>query len=237
MDTPVTVMLLTYEDGARQTAWTTLKAILDHLQYSGPLRLHIADDGSPAGHVEGLVNLAHARPLWDEVSTTDAERGGYGRSYNLATQAIHAATPNGIVLPLEDDWVLDRDLDLDPLVETLVPHAPIQCIRLGYLGFTQRLYGEVEHTPAGPMLLIDEESTEPHVLAGHPRLETVAFERRVGPWPEGLAPGATEVAVCARPAARMGVAWPLDFGPASMRDDSLFVHIGEHGLGGVEPGG
>lgn len=235
----VTVLLLTYEDGMRGTAVPTLRAVQEHLYYSGPLNLHIADDGSPPGHLEALTRVRKAgRAMWDEVSSSNAQRGGYGRSYNLATQYIHERSPGGIVLPLEDDWVLSRDLDLDRLVETLCADNHIECIRLGYLGFTQSLYGEVTETPAGHMLLLEPwTSREHHLFAGHPRLETVAFEKRVGPWPEGLAAGATEFEVSGRAETRYGIAWPLDVGPASMRDDSLFLHIGEHGLGEVQPGG
>lgn len=233
----VTIMLLTFEDGQRNTAERTLRAVLDHVAYPGPLAVHIADDGSVGGHIERLVEVAGGYEIVESVSVTNAARRGYGHSYNLATQAVHVRSK--VVLPLEDDWELTRPLDLAPLVETLggfsTQRMPIDCIRLGYLGFTQSLRGTFVHTPAGPMVVLDADSDEPHVFAGHPRLETVAFERAVGPWPEGIAPGATEFAVCHRPQARSGVAWPLDLGPAAQRGDSLFVHIGGHGLGEVEP--
>lgn len=241
--TRVTVLLLTYEDGQRQTAARTLCALHEHLQYEGPLHLHIADDGSVPGHVDRLREIAGAVPMWDTIGTTNAERGGYGKSYNLATQAVHAADRSGVVLPLEDDWELSRDLVLDPLVATLMGHhgeyngEHIQSIRLGYLGFTQRLAGSLVHSPGGPMLLLDPKSAEPHVFAGHPRLETVTFERTVGPWPEGLPAGQTEFDVAHRAEARRGIAWPLDIGPASQRASSLFIHIGGHGLGEIAPGG
>lgn len=251
MDYPaVGVLLLTYEDGERQTAHATLEAVIGRLKYSGPLHLHISDDGSREGHVASLVEMTGKEylnndgsryvPFNRQVTTSNAERRGYGHSYNLGTQALHERVE--MVLVLEDDWVLSHTLDLDPLVETLAlelrPRATarqIGAIRLGYLGFTQPLAGEVMHTPAGPMLYLDPTSAEPHVAAGHPRLETVAYQRSVGPWSVGMAPGATEVDWCTRYNARQGVAWPLDLGPASMRDDSLFVHTGAHGLGEIVP--
>lgn len=190
---PLALLLLTYEDGARSTAEPTLRAALDGIRYSGDLTVHIADDGSVEGHVERLREIAGGYPQVTAIGVTNAARRGYGRSFNLATQAVHLMAQ--VVLPLEDDWLLTRPLDLDPLVATLMsPEPAIACIRLGYLGFTQSLRGRVVHTHGGPMLLLDEQSPEPHVFSGHPRLETVAFERSVGPWPEGLAPGATEFA-------------------------------------------
>lgn len=230
----VGIMLLTYEDGERDTAQRTLRAALDGIHYSGELSVHIADDGSVPGHVDALREIAGGYSNIHTVGHTDAARRGYGASFNLATQKMHPACE--AILVLEDDWVLTRALDLDPLVETIVEGGPgIECVRLGYLGFTQALTGTVVNTRAGKMILLDATSPERHVAAGHPRLERTAWERRVGPWTEGLAPGATEFDWCGRDEARWGVAWPLDLGPASMNNDSLFVHIGGHGLGEVEP--
>lgn len=234
----VTLLLLTYEPGERQTAYSVLQAALGQIRYSGELHVHIADDGSPAPHVERLREIAGSYSHVVTVGATNAGRRGYGHSYNLASQAVHLGNNSGLVLPLEDDWLLTRELVLDPLAETLA--APgiwpgIGCIRLGYLGFTQPIRGEVYHTPAGPMLVLDKTSEEPHIAAGHPRLESVIWERTVGPWTEGLAPGATEFDWCVRPAARIGVAWPLNYGPASQQANSLFVHIGALGLGEMEP--
>jgi len=230
----VSILLLTYEDGHRLTAERTLRSVLDRISYSGRLAMHIADDGSQDGHVPALRLLAGGYRQIATVGSTDASRGGYGRSYNLATQQIHLGSE--VVLVLEDDWELTRDLNLDPLVATLYdPDPAVKVIRLGYLGFTQELRGRMVSTRAGLAIMLDPDSPEPHVAAGHPRLEAVAYQRAVGPWAEGLAPGATEWEWCRRPAAREGVIWPLDLGPASQRADSLFVHIGAHGLGELEP--
>lgn len=229
----VGIMLLTYEDGERDTAQRTLRAALDGIHYSGELLVHIADDGSVPGHVDALRAIAGGYDGLGAVGHTDAARRGYGASYNLATQYMHQSCE--AILVLEDDWVLTRALDLDPLVETLMHTDDVGTIRLGYLGFTQELRGMAIHTPAGPMILFDPESTEPHVSAGHPRIELVEQQQQIGPWTEGLPPGATEFDWCRRDEARRGIAWPLNYGPASQRTDSLFVHIGAHGLGEVEP--
>lgn len=229
----VCILLLTYEDGHRCTAERTLRAALDNIRYSGTLNVHIADDGSVDGHVAALRAIAGGYHHIGTVGSTDAGRRGYGASYNLATQQIHIA--NEMVLVLEDDWELSRHLDIDPLVQVLMHTDDVASIRLGYLGFTRPIYGEVIHSPAGPLLYLDPDCDEPHIASGHPRLELADYERAVGPWAEGIAPGATEFDWCRRPAARRGVVWPLDLGPASQRADSLFRHIGAHGLGELEP--
>ncbi len=230
----VTLVLLTYEPGERLTAEATLRNFLERVRYPEPISVHIADDGSAPEHRDRLAEVANGYPNVQGVTVTNAERKGYGASYNLASQVVHAFAD--AVIPLEDDWLLSRPLDLVPLVRTVTEQqATVQCVRLGYLGFTQSLTGEVIHTPAGPMLLLDPRSGEPHVFAGHARIESVAYERAVGPWPEGMSAGATEMAVAHRERARVGVAWPLNYGPASQQGDSLFLHVGTVDLGEVEP--
>lgn len=225
----VAIVLFTYEPGGRDTAAETLHNALSRIRYSGQIVVHIADDGSSDAHRAKLCAIASS--YVDAWTVTNAQRGGYGRSYNMATQCVHDFAP--IVLCLEDDWRLERELDLDPLVRTLRARAGVDSIRLGYLGFTQRLIGEVVHTPMGIGLMLDANSPEPHVFAGHPRIETREYERRVGPWPEGLPAGATEWEVAHRMEARYGVLWPMNL---VLPTGDLFVHIGSLGLGEVVPG-
>lgn len=228
---PIAIMLLTYDRA--DCAADTLRAVLDNLHYSGQIDVHIADDGTPTpGYIDALVGIAAGYAHVGTVGVTNAARRGYGASYNLATQAVHPG--HSIVLPLEDDWRLTRPLEVDPLVDTLLdPDLGIGCIRMGYLGFTQPIRGEAVHTPAGIMLRLDAHSPERHILAGHPRLETRAFQRSVGPWPEGLPAGQTEFEVCGLGAARVGIAWPMDI--VRPRGD-LFVHTGADGKGEIWPG-
>lgn len=207
-------------DPRHDYARRTLLRAQNMIVHDGPVRIHIADDGSPADNRDDLVQLAQTSG-WP-VSVTNAEGRGYGASYNLATQAIHSElTSEDLVLPLEDDWLLTRPL------ETAIYTAPLDegwagCVRLGYLGFTADLRGTIRIAAGQYYLLFDPESPEPHVWAGHPRLETAAWQRSVGPWPEGLDAGSTEWEVAHRPEARRGVVWPLSVAPAG----DLAAHIG-----------
>lgn len=214
----------------------TLLHALTHLK-PGPHRLlwHIADDGSAPGHVEALQRLL-ADFDQPAATVTNAQRGGYGKSYNLATQALHAGGIDAILM-LEDDWVLQRPLELEPLVAALADDR-VECIRMGYLGFTaETIRGEIIHAGRRTYFLFDPEGDERYVLTGHPRLELVSYQRRVGPWPEGLAAGATEHEVVGRYPSRVGVVWPMDLGIAADPDwgPSLWAHIGTEGVGEVEP--
>lgn len=237
----IAVCLLTWapslDHGRHEYAKRTLEAAITGLN-PGRHRLlwHIADDGSVEGHVEALQEILrrHGQPA---ATVTNARRGGYGKSYNLATQTLHAGGIEAI-LCLEDDWQLQRPLELEPLVDALADPA-IECIRLGYLGFeAHEVKGALVHAGRRTYFLFDPEGQERYVFAGHPRLELVSYQRRVGPWPEGLPAGQTEHEVAGRYPSRAGVAWPMDLGIAADPDwgPVLFAHIGAEAVGGVQPG-
>lgn len=212
----VAIVLLTYN--RLDYALATMRS-LHRLHVSDRLWLHVADDGSPEHVREAIV--AEARALYgDHTSVTNSERSGYGGSYNLATQIVHHLAD--LILPLEDDWVLTRDLDLDPIAE-VIRNGTFGCVRLGYIGCTQELRGSFVSALGRWWLRLDPDSPEPHVFAGHPRLEHREWERQVGPWPEHLPAGFTEFEVAHRPPARVGIAWPADMIRPS---GDAFVHIG-----------
>jgi len=211
----VCVMLLTYD--RYEYAELTLKSALENIRYGGPLSVHIADDGSPDGYVPALIELAKGIGI-AQVSSTNSNHRGYGANYNAATQVVHGFAD--VVLPLEDDWQLTRALELERYIPALDVFG---CIRMGYLGFTQPLHGELKHVADATWLKLWERSYEPHVWTGHPRLETVDWERAVGPWPELLEPGATEFYVSKKEAARVGVAWPMSY---ITPEGNMFAHIG-----------
>lgn len=222
------IVLFTYD--RRENAEETLLSVLSRAHYSGDLHVHIADDGSPEPYIDSLREIAAGFEHVRTVGHTVSQRRGYGGSYNLATQVVHQS--HEYILPLEDDWRLERDLDLDPIVETLAGGG-VNAVRLGYLGFTQPIRGELVHTPLGVALALDPASPEPHVFAGHPRVETRSYQRAIGPWPEGLPAGQTEFDVAHRPEARLGIIFPLDL---VRPHGDLFSHTGAKELGELWPG-
>lgn len=216
----------TFDHPRAEYAKTTLSTALSYIDpgAGNELHVHIADDGSDPKHVEQLKELAAQYGY--EASTTNAERGGYGKSYNLMMQALHSSCD--LIMPLEDDWELTRILKLEHAVKALDdPDTGIRSIRLGYMGQTQELRGSVTFQHGQTYLLLDPSSPEPHVFCGHPRIETVEYEKDVGAWPEGLRAGETEWEITKRWPARTGVAWPLDLMiPASQDWGCMFAHIG-----------
>lgn len=220
------VMLLTYPwpEERRSYAEKTLESCLRNLSYSGPVLVHIASDAAPEeapeGHMTYLFNLV--RQAGYKLTESYSGHRGYGASYNLATQEIHGLAE--YILPLEDDWELTQPLDIDRLVGSLEAMVGyVGCIRLGYIGFTQELRNTWIHANGDTYLLFDPDSPEPHVWAGHPRLEAKWWQRRLGPWPEGLDPGSTEFTVAKRQESREGVVWPADIVHPW---GNMFAHIG-----------
>lgn len=201
-----------------------LEALLKNLSFKeGNLIYHIADDGSPHGHVTELMQLCTEYNVPHTYSKS--ERLGYGGNMNLATQTIHSISD--MVLPVEEDWELVHKLDIGGLVRAIQESEEIECVRLGYLGWTNDLRGKVVQSANQSFLLFDPDSPEVHVFAGHPRLETVSFEKRIGEWPVGIKAGFVEMEICNRPEARKGVAWPLDADINASQDYcSMFAHIG-----------
>jgi hypothetical protein len=213
----ISILLLTY--GRLAYATRTLETVLNFAHTNQhTLSVHIASDGDENDYVQVLRSICMNREVSHTV--TNSQRGGYGHNYNLATQVVHQWAR--YVLPLEDDWELVRPLDLDLFVGAL-DELNAGCMRLGYIGYTQALRGEFERAVGRHWLRLDPQSPEPHIFAGHPRIETVEWEREVGPWPEGMLPGDTEFAVAHYPEARHNVIWPIqEVKPYG----DMFVHIG-----------
>lgn len=223
----VVICLLTYARTAY--AVKTIVSALQNITYNGDIFVHIADDGSDRDHVSKIFYAAQMFVPGKRISNSNSERGGYGRNVNLAFQTIHNLPDVKHVLMLEDDWELIRPLNLDALIDDLdgchkdVDNPRFDCIRLGYLSFTQDLFGQVVDRNNRKYLILNPNSPEPHVWAGHPRLETVQRQRECGLWQEGQLPGATEFMMAHVKRTRRGVAWPMELVRPS---GDLFAHIG-----------
>lgn len=212
------IMLLTYN--RLEYARVTLESTLKNLKTNEKVHVHIASDGDTPEYVGELINLAGEFSV--PITTSKVNRLGYGANYNAATQIIHNLPDCEYVLPLEDDWELVKPFDVDPILQVLSDRV-FGCVRMGYIGYTQQLdCSFVSHNNLH-YLLLNKDSAEPHVFAGHPRLETVAWQRTVGPWEEGLLPGQTEWEVAKRKEARSGIAWPISL---IKPEGDLFAHIG-----------
>lgn len=217
----VAVSMFTYN--RPDYAERTIRLLREGMETGNPCILHIADDGSDNQEdITVLAERERCSGFWQRVTTSNTERRGYGASYNAATLWTHSEAD--IHIPMEDDWELLHPFALDPLIAALEEaNGEYDCIRLGYLGWTQELRAKFVRLHGQAFLALDPDSHDPHVFSGHPRVETRERQRRVGLWPEKLPAGATEFEVAHRPAARTGVLWPVDL--IHPRGD-LFGHFG-----------
>lgn len=215
------INLLTYN--RYQYALRTISSALYNIKTTARIFVHVASDGDEEPYIKGLEEAVCGFDNVEAVTTSNSKRKGYGANMNVAMRAARVIDAR-YVLQLEDDWELSGTLNLDPLMATIDESNSIRCIRLGYLGWTQLLKGWLEHWNGSAYLVLDPDSAEPHVFAGHPRLESVNFSAQVGNWPEDMLPGETEFAVAQRETSRRNVAWPLDLIPPR---GGLFRHIGE----------
>lgn len=216
----VVICLATYN--RLHYAKTTLRSTLDNLETRHEISVHIASDGDPDEYINTLAEIALSSNKVKHVTHSNSRRRGYGANMNEAIKMYYSL--GDYVLVLEDDWKLIRCLQLDPLIDVLKSTETIGAIRLGYLGFTQKLQGWLEYHCEQMFLVLDPNSPEHHVFSGHPRLETLKWQLRVGPWPEGRKPGETEFHhATSNPNTRIGVAWPLNL----IRTwGDLYTHIG-----------
>lgn len=215
------VVLLTYN--RLDYAKTTLKSVAFSLESNEhKLSWHIGSDGDSNEYIASLINALLDHGIdYSKITVSNTGHHSYGKNYNLAMQTAHQKADH--VLILEDDWRCERIFNPDGYIADM-HELNIGCARLGYIGYTQELRGSLAYGQrCGHWLKFDNESPEPHVFSGHPRIETVEWARTVGPWPEGLLPGATEFEVAHFGAARRRVAWPLD---AIKPRGDLFMHIG-----------
>lgn len=217
----IAIILFTHADPPERADYAkrTLSALSNYLESEDDLWLHVADDGSLQDFRDEIMEMARMA-YGEHTSISNSEGHGYGASYNLATQQVHNVAD--LILPLEDDWEMCQPFDLDAFAKVL-RDGHFYCIRMGYIGYTDTLQATFKYYDNYHYLYLDPDSPEKHVFAGGPRLETVEFERNVGPWPEGLSAGHTELEVAGRLEARKGIAWPI--GHIQLRGD-VFAHIG-----------
>lgn len=210
----VAVVLIT----STRTAYAvrTVQTVRDRMKYDGRIVWHIAADNSNQQHVTHvLAELAYAN-----IQAIQYTTGGYGHTANLAWAACNGAG-RPFTFWLEDDWVLQRDLDITPAVRLMQQLEHVGCVRYSYLptglecdavGHDFRMYLQVR-------------KTRPYAFSGNPHLKHERFGF-YGRYPEGLNPGDTEIhydgQIRQQPNDGPSIWWPLAIG-----DDPPFRHIGD----------
>lgn len=215
----VCALIVTYK--RTECAVRTIQALRRNLIYPS-LVWHIADDGSPNGHLDAL-----GEAIDGPYSVTNANRQGVGVSQNLGMDAALAKAD--FILWLEDDWELSAPFDLTPCVQLLMEDASIGMVRLGYI--SPGIQGEL--IPGAGRLWWRLKKGPTYTFTGHAALRHRRFCQAYGYYQAGLAPGATELHYCGTFNGREG---PDIVVPAFTGEWGPFGHIGGDSLKDVQPG-
>jgi hypothetical protein len=102
----------------------TINALAGWLHYSGPVRFHIADGGSPQEDIDYYKLILRERRVTVEVTS------------NLADMVNSCARNGGDYwMVVMDDYVLRYPLNITPDVMMLAEHPEIGCVRMGRLAY------------------------------------------------------------------------------------------------------
>ncbi len=221
--TPIYIILTTYK--RTELALRTIRGLQKHFHWEN-LGWVISDDGSDETDLE---------KLWQAIIPTNHLQifrnyhEGTGHNMNIALQHVWEIGGN-LTLMMEDDWVLEKPMDVLPYAKALLDHPEHGMIRFGYIseGLSGTLIKE-----EGRLYWKLENRGYTYNYVGHPALRSKHFYDVYGKYPEGLAPGATELAMCGVVNSRPG---PNILIPADSGWYGPFAHVGAESLADIEPG-
>ena len=127
----VTVVMTTHN--RTNVACAVIDSLVKNLKYS-KIKWCISDDRSDEGHVDKLVEQFKKNGINEvHVEKTNNERHGLGASLNNGLK--YAWTNSDIVLTIEDDWILEKELKLAHYVDIVNKSTDIAGIRLATMNY------------------------------------------------------------------------------------------------------
>lgn len=181
----ITVLIVTYNRPVEIRK--TIDALKAHLKYPGRIGWLLADDNSPNGYTDAIVQ--DYADLRFAVSVTN--RLGWAGNVNAAM----AKCETEFIYLNEDDYVSLYDIDLDKGVAILMSVQSAGLVRYdGVDGHKLSLEMCETASPIGrvPYLKILKRSQGLNVYSNRPHLKHKRFHEVYGTYPEGLELGATE---------------------------------------------
>ena len=130
------IVLLTYQ--RTDLALRTIQGVVENLDY--PNRTwYIADDGSPGNHLQTLLDELgnKGENVYAHHNENFGKRPFCGKGWNYALNRVHNLTD--YVLWLEDDWHLERRLDVRPYVRVLMERPDVGMITMRGLSLGLRM--------------------------------------------------------------------------------------------------
>ena len=221
----ISVLIVTYN--RPQEIRETLRALREHLRYSGIVHWHVCDDGSPAGYLDNLKADFPALAL----CTTVTPRRGWGANVNTGLKSI----PEHFTFLCEDDYVAQRPLDLNQGVALLASNTKLGLVRYdGLAGHDLMLHVEECKTGMGALtyLRLLGESKALNLYSNRPHLKHLRFHQQYGEYPMGKPLGITEESYAHKVKDRYGSGPGIACLPDGVA--LAFKHIGKSYQGGTE---
>lgn len=214
--------MTTYEDGKgfrSKYALETADSLFKMLKYSGPKKLHVADDGSV--DVDFIEEIRKNPEAWESFGYTNANRHGIGASLNLALEQV---TDEDLWMYTTDDWKLTHDLDIARFLKLI--NQGYDVVRIGpvhpNLACTTMFNNRI-----GWWLDIDA-SSGGFAFGTRPFIATKEFYNKIGRFDEMVNSYELERLYCERVAKYKGIriaaAWL--HGP--------WLHIGDYQVGHID---
>ena len=212
----VVIALLTFR--RTQYAVATIKAMRRHFKCDN-YAWYVADGGSNAEHMQAIASALTGEPLLGHHSILESS----GAMQNRTVREVLKATD--ILFFLEDDWVLNRELDVRPYLTLLRDTPELGMVRFGYLGVGSdvRIEGY-----SGAYYLRFLRSTQ-YAYVGGPSLRHRRFVEAYGMFLENVTAGQVEVDYDGR--LRMTTGPEIVFPFAGAAGWGWFDHIGQKRAG------
>lgn len=129
-DLPI-VPVVIFTHNRTNVAIETIRYLVKNIVYP-KLRWIISDDRSENGHVEKLISFFGSLGIVPTVCRTNSTRWGLGASMNNGLK--EAFRISDFVLRCEDDWILEKKLDLVQHIRTMMANKEVVAIRLAMVG-------------------------------------------------------------------------------------------------------
>lgn len=182
----------------------TVSALHHFMHYDGPITWHIADDSSPGSYGSDMRHWMQNLVGWEVTLHKTPSNVGWGANANHCLRGIREQ----IIVQIEDDYVLQRPINITPYVIMLLENAGVGLVRIdGIAGHRVMAhasefdiskwmpdYRAGSGSNMGKLFYwrLDVTSRETWLYSNRPHIKHKRFIEHYGPYPEGLKLGATE---------------------------------------------
>lgn len=222
-DLPLLAICLVTYNRTRE-ALETVRSTCENLGYPREkIGWYVADDGSRPEHHQAILNLLQAWSMHlighhnDRFREDDSHNCGTG--WNKGLGLCHQFSD--FVLFLEDDWVLEKPLDLIPYVKLLQEREDVGAVSFRILSVN----ADVHTVGYGGEVFLKYLRTTQYAYSGNPMLRHARYVKHYGWFAEDRNPGQIELHQDDQ--YRLDVVnGPEIWRPTSISQWGAFAHIG-----------